>query len=76
MNDINKVKLPRCPECGGKVEFRTAFGRTREYRRGVALEIPDDFPIPACSKCGEEIMIPEVSDELDRIAELLALLER
>jgi transcriptional regulator with XRE-family HTH domain len=59
--------LPRCPECGGEVRLATRAGRTREFRRGVMLPIPDDFEIPTCSRCGEELMTPEVSDELDAI---------
>jgi DNA-directed RNA polymerase subunit RPC12/RpoP len=63
----DNIKFPRCPECGGKVEFKAISGRMREYRKGIMLSIPDDFPIPTCSKCGEEMMIPEVSCELDKI---------
>jgi transcriptional regulator with XRE-family HTH domain/ribosomal protein S27AE len=67
MNKTTILKLPRCPECGGAVEMRKAAGRTREFRRGVLLEIPQTFGIPTCTRCGEESMIPEVSDELDRV---------
>lgn len=66
MTDLSNLKLPRCAECGGKVELRTGPGRMREYRRGVSLEIPEDVGIPTCVACGEESMVPEVSDELDR----------
>ena len=67
MSTNHDMKLPRCAECGGTVVFLAKPGRTREYRRGVALPIPDAFEIPTCSKCGEEYMIPEVSEELDEI---------
>ena len=45
-------------------------GRVREYRRGVPLPIPDDFEIPTCARCGEEFMIPEVSEPLDALLQL------
>ena len=67
MNEPMGLKLPRCPECGGRVELRAAAGRKREVRRGVFLEIPEDFGIPTCVACGEESMVPEVSEPLDRL---------
>jgi len=70
MNESNNLNFPRCSECGGTVELRSAPGRTREYRRGVFLEIPEDFGIPTCMLCGEEMMVPEVSDRLDRLSKL------
>lgn len=61
------MKLPRCMECGGKVVFLAKPGRTREYRRGVVLAVPDTFELPTCSACGEEFSIPEVSEALDAV---------
>lgn len=55
----------RCSECGSEIRLVTGPGRTRELTRGVPLQIPSDFPTPVCSGCGEEYMIPEVSDPLD-----------
>lgn len=64
-------EFPRCPECGGRVELTARAGRTRERWKGVFLEIPSDVQIPTCTACGEESMIPEVSEPLD--ARLAAL---
>lgn len=64
------MNLPRCSECGGIVHLEAKAGRTREYQCGVFLPVPDTFEIPTCQDCGEEFMIPEVSDKLD---ELLAM---
>lgn len=61
------MKFARCVECGGEVKLLAQAGRTREFRRGMELPIPAAFEIPTCSKCGEEYMVPEISDELDRI---------
>ena len=66
-------KLPRCSECGGAVKLIARSGRTREYRRGVALPIPDDFEIPTCTRCGEEFMTPEISEPLDLLLERVFL---
>lgn len=59
--------LPRCSECGGPVKLLCEPGRTREYKRGVFFKIPHDFEIPTCIKCGEEFMIPEISEKLDAL---------
>lgn len=56
-----------CSECGGEVKLLTGTKRTREYRFGVSLPIPDDFEIPTCIKCKEEYMVPEISEPLDKI---------
>jgi YgiT-type zinc finger domain-containing protein len=42
-----------CEICGGAVEPTTGGGRTFEYRRGLALAVPDDFSILTCAACGE-----------------------
>lgn len=62
-----ETRLPRCSECGGKVELAAKSGRTREYRRGVRLDVPADFKIPTCLSCGEEFMSAEISSRLDAI---------
>lgn len=59
--------FPRCSECGGDVRLAAGAGRTREFRRGVMLAVPNDFEIPTCSRCGEEFMTPEVSEKLDAV---------
>ena len=58
------MKFPRCSECGGEVALATRPGRTRQGRYGV-FSIPDDFKTPICSQCGEQFMVPEISDVLD-----------
>lgn len=67
MNTANDGKFPRCPECGGEVLLLGGKGRTREYLRDVHLPIPDDYEIPTCVRCGEELMNIEVSEPLDKI---------
>lgn len=57
--------LPRCPECGGRVELVARAGRTRELVKGTSLEVPEDVEIPTCTACGEESMTLEISDPLD-----------
>lgn len=46
----------RCKQCGTRTVLpRMRSGRTRPYRNMQALPIPDDFPIPTCSRCHTEI---------------------
>jgi transcriptional regulator with XRE-family HTH domain len=59
--------FPRCLECGGEMKLTTSKGRTRELVKGVHLPIPDDFPIPTCSSCGEEVWAPEMTEVLDAL---------
>ena len=60
-------RFPRCPECGGNVELCAKSGRTREHRRGVEMDIPADFGIPTCVKCGEEMLSAKISERLEAI---------
>lgn len=62
-----KLPLPSCSECSGEILLLAKSGRTREYRRGIILPIPEHIEIPTCNDCGEEFMIPEVSEVLDPI---------
>ncbi len=39
-------------------------GRKHEYRRGLAMPVPDDFTIPTCSDCGELFLSEEEYDRL------------
>jgi hypothetical protein len=64
---VHREKLPRCSECGGQVKLIAAPGRTRLMKRGLIAPIPATFAIPTCVMCGEEYMIPEVSDVLDEM---------
>jgi len=67
----NKTNPPEllfhCGNCGWDVRLRTGKGRTREYRKGLFLSIPDDFEIPTCSHCGDTYMSPDISTPLDAI---------
>src|SRR4051812_20717598 len=49
-----------CKQCGTRtVRPRTRPGRTTQYRNMAALAIPDDFPIPTCSRCRTEVLDAE-----------------
>jgi hypothetical protein len=63
--EANFPFFPRCLECGGQMELTQRRGRTRELVKGVHLPIPDDFRIPTCQSCGDEVWSPEMSDALD-----------
>lgn len=65
--DTSEPLFPRCPDCGSEVRLIAKKGRTRELWRGAHLPIPSDFKIPTCTVCGEMMMVPEVSEPLDRI---------
>jgi 8-oxo-dGTP pyrophosphatase MutT (NUDIX family) len=54
-----------CGECGASVRLVTGPGRTRQDARGRPMRVPDDYPTPVCSRCGETVMAPEVSEPLD-----------
>ncbi len=43
----------KCETCGAAVEMRSGAGRSHEYRRDLALPVPDAFEIPTCVQCGE-----------------------
>jgi hypothetical protein len=58
------------------VRLLAGQGRTREYKRGVRMQIPDDFLLPTCAKCGETFWIPEISNVLDAILEKQYRLEQ
>ena len=42
-------------------------GRTYEYFAGVHLPVPDDFELPTCTRCGEELHDYEVMERLHEI---------
>lgn len=71
--DCAEPRFPRCPDCGGRVELRSATGKTREFLRGVHLPIPGDIELPTCVKCGELSMNAEYSDLVDsRLARIVS----
>ena len=56
----------QCPDCGGRIAYRTGPGRTALWRRTFnvpELPIPDDLPILQCDGCGEMYFSPQ-DDEL------------
>lgn len=57
----------RCGNCGDKVEMVAGKGRTREYRFGLQLPIPDDALIPTCRGCGETWLSVEDAAALDAL---------
>jgi hypothetical protein len=42
-----------CGPLSGTIRQRTAIGRMHQYRFGLFLMIPEDFPIYTCTECGE-----------------------
>lgn len=66
-SDEGTLTFGRCGECGGSIELQGGPGRTREYIRGVVLAVPPEFKTPVCSNCGEEYMVPEISERLDAV---------
>lgn len=56
----------RCPKCRQKaVRLRTRPGRTVHFRNMKALSVPDDIPIPTCSRCSSEYIDPKTAARLD-----------
>lgn len=55
----------RCGECGGTVRLLAASGETREFRRGISVEIPRDVLIPKCERCGEQYFAPQDAERVD-----------
>ena len=69
-------KTYSCCECGGEVVLTKGSGRYRgTYIPGIVLEIPEEFETMICSKCGEELSLPEIADKLDALLEI-ELLEK
>ena len=49
-----------CPDCGGRIAYRTGPGRTAMWRvEAPELPVPDDFPIQQCDGCGEMYFSPQ-----------------
>lgn len=57
----------RCEQCGGAVEMRTGVGRTSEYRPGLRLPVPVDFPIATCVACEERYLSVEEAQRLREV---------
>lgn len=60
-----KFKPFQCGLCNAPVQLAQGPGRTREYRRGVALPVPANFAIPTCTACGEEYLSVDRAESLD-----------
>lgn len=56
-----------CARCGAKVVPQKGRDRFRDYRRDLALPIPDDFLLPTCTGCGETYESPRISERLDKL---------
>lgn len=54
-----------CDLCGADVIMETKPGRIMEYRPGVDLPVPEDFPIATCVGCGERYLSTKESAALD-----------
>lgn len=61
---MKKFRSFQCGSCGDKVELMRGEGRTREYRFGVSLPIPDDALVATCRGCGETWSTAEEAAEL------------
>ena len=62
--------LRKCKECGkGKIRPTARAGRSMPYRNMKALEIPADFLIPTCDKCGAEWIDESTAEALDEALE-------
>lgn len=57
--------LFNCHQCEGPVQMVTGEGRTREYRPGIKLAVPDDFGIPTCQGCGETYLTTAEAQALE-----------
>lgn len=55
-----------CASCGGQVRLIACAGRTREYKRGIFLEVPDSMEIPTCSGCGETYWDGRLSEAFEK----------
>lgn len=62
--NINAVEGGRCGECGGTVKLIAKPGRTCKIFCDTYIEIPEDFPLLTCTKCGDEYSVPEVNEVL------------
>jgi hypothetical protein len=56
----------RCGACGGQVTLVAKAGRRRFLKPGFLVEIPADYAIPTCAKCGETYLDPDQAESLDR----------
>jgi hypothetical protein len=54
---------PHC-DCGGDLVAVTRPGRIAPFA-GHQLEVPADFAIPTCERCGAESLDPETAQRLD-----------
>lgn len=57
----------KCDTCGGDVVEIQGKGRLFQFRPGVNLEIPKDFPVPTCRQCGERHLSTTQMGELEAV---------
>jgi hypothetical protein len=65
----NLVTLFDCHLCECPVVLRGGPGRLYEFRSGMFLEIPGDFPTAVCSHCGENYL---TTDDVNKLEELFS----
>lgn len=58
-----------CDLCAGELRVCCGAGRHREFRAGIELEIPKDFPVLTCMECGELYLSAQESAELEKAQE-------
>ncbi|MEK7706036.1 MAG: hypothetical protein AAB426_13835 [Myxococcota bacterium] len=62
------MKMRRCRECGeGTVRKVSQAGRFASFKTMQQLEIPEDFEIPTCERCGAEWLDAKTAQALDKV---------
>ena len=54
-----------CDLCECDVVLAGGPGRAREYRLGIVLAIPEDFPTATCQNCGETYLTGAEAEQLE-----------
>lgn len=64
---LTGIKPPRCGTCNEGVVVEVARpGRVVPFR-GLQIELPSDFAIPTCERCGTETLDPTGGARLDEL---------
>jgi hypothetical protein len=63
---MSPFHAPRLCECGGRLTALRCRGRWAPFR-GRQVEVPDDFAIPTCERCGVESLDAETAERLDEV---------
>lgn len=62
-------KICDCGVCGGAVLSVVGPGRTFEYRPGIHLDVPEDFPLVTCQTCKETYLTSAEAEALEAALE-------